>query len=242
MGLGADSVRLRTKKQGTDWCDDKAIKPTRFVHTGFSAWKHRTMAGQQQTPQDSGEQWVQSHGGQLPPRRDQTVLSDSIPLFFVGRNRSGFWVARESQGRCGGLFLFKDSAVRFARKKSSPRGCATMLVERTIELNVPNQGNRLVEPIGTIIDVVRRRAPLVTTFIGMAIAAWRKLDALISHVLADHGRSREAIENDLFRGEYKLVSKSDDDLPILTNQETCNEKRNGKRASVVLVSLHDRSR
>jgi hypothetical protein len=48
----------------------------------------------------------------------------------------------------------------------------------------------------------------------MAIAAWRKLDARISHVLADHRRSREAIENDLFRGEYKLVSKNDDELPI----------------------------
>ena len=89
-----------------------------------------------------------------------------------------------------------------------------MLVEHTIELDVPNQGNRLVELIATTIDIVRPRAPLVTTFIGMAIAEWRKLDSRISHVLADHRRNREAIENDLFRGEYKLVSKNDDDLPI----------------------------
>ena len=76
-----------------------------------------------------------------------------------------------------------------------------MLVERPIELDVPNQGNRLVEPIGTTIDVIRRRAPLVTTCVGMPIAAWRRLDAQISRA----HRNREAIENDLFCDEYTLV-------------------------------------
>jgi len=116
------------------------------------------MAGQQQTPQDSSEQYVQQTA-QLPPRPDQTVLSDSIPLFFIGRNQSGFWVARESEGRSGGLFLFRWSAARFARKQSSPRGCATMLVEHTIELDLPNQSSGLVGPIATTIDIVRRRVP-----------------------------------------------------------------------------------
>jgi hypothetical protein len=163
---------------------------------------------------DSGEQCAQSQTAQLPPRPDQTVLSDSIPLFFVGRNQSGFWVARESEGRCGGLFMLRRSAARFVRKKSSPRGCATMLVEHTIELDVPNQGNRLAESIATTIGFVRRRAPFVTNLIGAAIAEWRKLDLQISRVLADHRRNSEAVENDLFRSEYKLASKNDD-LPIL---------------------------
>jgi hypothetical protein len=60
---------------------------------------------------------------------------------------------------------------------------------------------------------VRRRAPFVTNLIGVAIAQWRKLDSQISGALSDH-RNREAVENDLFRGEYKLASKNDDDLPI----------------------------
>jgi hypothetical protein len=171
------------------------------------------MAGQQRTPQDSSEQYVQQTA-QLPPRPDCTILSDSIPLFFIGRNQSGFWVARESEGRSGGLFLFKDSAARFARKQSSPRGCATMLVEHTIELDLPNQGSRLVGPIATTSDIVRRRVPLVTTFIALAIAKLRKLDSRISRALNGYRQNREAIENDLFGGEYKLVSKNDDDLPI----------------------------
>ena len=89
-----------------------------------------------------------------------------------------------------------------------------MLVEHTIELDLPNQGNRLVGPIATTIDIVRRRVPLVTTFIAFAIAKLRNLDSRISQALNAHHRNREAIENDLFGGEYKLVSKNDDDLPI----------------------------
>ena len=144
----------------------------------------------------------------LPTRPDDTVLSDSIPLFFIGRNENGFWVAREAAGRCGGLFLFRWSANRFGRRNILAGGGATMLVEHSIELDVPNHGSRLVELIGIAIDIVRRHAPSVTNLIETAIAQWRKLDAQI------HRRNREAIEDDLFRGEYKLSSKNDDELPI----------------------------
>jgi hypothetical protein len=89
-----------------------------------------------------------------------------------------------------------------------------MLVEHSIELDVPNHGSRLVELIGIAVDIVRRHAPSVTNLIETAIAQWRKLDAQISCVLTGHRRNREAIENDLFRGECKLSSKNDDELPI----------------------------
>jgi hypothetical protein len=88
-----------------------------------------------------------------------------------------------------------------------------MLVEHTIELDVPNHGSRLVELIGTTTDIIRCHAPFVTNLIGASIAEWRKLDAQISRALTGHRRNREAIENDLFGGEYKLASKNDD-LPI----------------------------
>jgi hypothetical protein len=89
-----------------------------------------------------------------------------------------------------------------------------MLVEHAIELDLPNQGSRLAELIATTIDVVRRRAPFVTNLIGVAIVQWRELDSRISRTLSDHRRNREAIEADLFGGEYKLGSKNDDDLPV----------------------------
>jgi hypothetical protein len=41
----------------------------------------------------------------FPRRPDSGVLSESIPLFFIARNRAGLWVAREAKGRTGGIFL-----------------------------------------------------------------------------------------------------------------------------------------
>jgi len=89
-----------------------------------------------------------------------------------------------------------------------------MLVEHMIELDIVNQGNRLAEPIAITIDLVKRRAPVLATLAGMAVAQSRKLGSKISHVLASKRRNREATENDLFQGDYKLVSKNDYELPI----------------------------
>jgi len=59
----------------------------------------------------------------FPKRPDLTVLSETIPLFYIAQNNHGFWVAREAEGRCGGEFLLRRSAVRFAHNKSAPAGC-----------------------------------------------------------------------------------------------------------------------
>ena len=157
---------------------------------------------------------LEEKAGPLPTRPDDTVLSDAIPLFFIGRNQNGFWVAREAAGRCGGLFISRRSAVRFARKNRLVGAGATMIVENPIELELPNQGSRLAALIAVLTEAVNRRAPRVANLIGFATAQLRSLDSQISHTLAVHRRNREAIENDLFQGEYELVSKNDDDLPI----------------------------
>jgi hypothetical protein len=181
----------------------------------FSGRKQQTSTVQEQPSREvSGERAAQRQTAPLPTRPDETVLSDSIPLFFIGRNQNGFWVVREAAGRGGGLFLFRRSAARFARSNGLAGSGATMLVEHSIELDLPNRGSRFIELIVTTIDIVRRRAPFVISLIEVAIAQWRKLDAQISRALADHRRNREAIENDLFSGQYSLASKNDDDLPI----------------------------
>jgi len=58
----------------------------------------------------------------FPPRPDPRVLSASIPLFFIGRNKYGFWVARAAEGRGGGIFLMKRSALRFATRTARRPG------------------------------------------------------------------------------------------------------------------------
>jgi hypothetical protein len=147
------------------------------------------------------------------PRRPG-VVSEAIPLFYVGRNNSGLWVVRGAEGCSGGLFFFRPSATRFARRQSEPAGCAMMFLAEPFELDVANQGSRFAGLFNAVREVVARRAPLLATFIGSAIAEWRKLIAMISGVFSSQCRHRAAIEQELFHGQYTLSSKTDDDLPI----------------------------
>jgi len=75
---------------------------------------------------------------------DSNILSASIPTFFIGRDRDGFWLARDVKGENGGIFLLKSSATAFARRVSRPSGCATILSPETFELDLENQGNPLI--------------------------------------------------------------------------------------------------
>jgi hypothetical protein len=95
----------------------------------------------------------------FPPRPDPRVLSASIPLFFVGRNKYGFWVVRAAEGRAGGIFLLKRSALRFAAKNSMPAGCATMFLGEPFELDVENQGGVLAAGLDAMIRVITAPAP-----------------------------------------------------------------------------------
>jgi hypothetical protein len=150
----------------------------------------------------------------LPKRPDLTVLSESIPLFYIGQHRQGFWVARESEGQSGGLFIFRRSALRFARRQSAPSGCALMVINESLELDVENGGSRAVEQLAAAMDLVRRRVLTFAADVGMAVTEWRKLVSEISRINAAGRRNRDAIERELFHGQYTLSSKNDDDLPI----------------------------
>jgi hypothetical protein len=95
----------------------------------------------------------------FPARPEPHILSESIPFFFIARNRVGLWIAREAEGRTGGAFLFKKSALLFAEKNSCTRGCATMFLAERLELDVENRGNRLIAWIGALRKVVARYVP-----------------------------------------------------------------------------------
>ncbi|MBR0707409.1 MULTISPECIES: hypothetical protein [Bradyrhizobium] len=75
---------------------------------------------------------------------DPDVVSAAIPAFFIGRNRAGLWVAREANGRVGGLFLFKSSAVDFANRQSAPARCALVFPLESFELDIENRGNPVI--------------------------------------------------------------------------------------------------
>jgi hypothetical protein len=71
-------------------------------------------------------------------------LSEAIPVFFIGRNKDGHWVARGADGKSGGLFWRKHAAIRFATRSAWPARCATIFPAENIELDLENQGNPLL--------------------------------------------------------------------------------------------------
>ena len=77
----------------------------------------------------------------LPAALDAGIVSDAIPAFFIGRNKDGFWVARNAKARIGGIFLLEASAVSFARAQAGPGGCATIFPIEKFELDLENNVN-----------------------------------------------------------------------------------------------------
>jgi len=92
---------------------------------------------------------------------DPGIVNDAIPAFFIGRNKEGFWIARDVKGRIGGIFLLENSALLFAKKNSRPAGCATIFPSERFELDLENNGNPLVtylRPLMRLATAHRRRA------------------------------------------------------------------------------------
>jgi hypothetical protein len=96
------------------------------------------------------------------------VLSETIPVVFIGRNRDGFWVVRDAEARFGGLFWRKQAALDFAKTNASTGGYAAVFPQLRFELDMENHGNPLIGIIMTARRLLARRAQPV-------IAATRKL-------------------------------------------------------------------
>jgi len=70
---------------------------------------------------------------------DPGIVNGAIPAFFIGRNKEGFWVARDVNGQVGGIFLLENSALSFAKGNSRPAGCATIFPSERFELDLENR-------------------------------------------------------------------------------------------------------
>jgi hypothetical protein len=100
---------------------------------------------------------------------DPGVLNEAIPAFFIGRNKEGFWVARDAKGRIGGIFLLENSALSFARRNSRPAGCATIFPSERFELDLENKGNPLAAQLGSLIHFAMRFRERMAACIGSMI-------------------------------------------------------------------------
>ena len=102
---------------------------------------------------------------------DAGIVSDAIPAFFIGRNREGFWVARDAKGRSGGIFLLKASAVSFAKAQSWPVGCATIFPTDRFELDLKNNGNPLISFLRPLMRLALHLQQRALTGVGKITAA-----------------------------------------------------------------------
>jgi hypothetical protein len=147
---------------------------------------------------------------EFPPRPDPTVINEIIPLYYIGRNKAGLWVAREAQGRRGGMFLLKRSALRFVKAESEPGGCATIFLDKPFELYLREQ------PTDSVVALAGPRlAAKIAGCVAAAATAGRKRLSRLIRACASERMHRRAIEKELFGGQCTLSSKNDDDLPVV---------------------------
>jgi hypothetical protein len=110
---------------------------------------------------------------------DPGIVSETIPAFFIGRNKEGLWVARDVSGQIGGLFLLENSAVSFARRNSRPAGCATIFPSARFELDLENKGNPLALQLASLIRLAKHARQGFAALIGkMTEAVSRQLRKL----------------------------------------------------------------
>jgi hypothetical protein len=71
------------------------------------------------------------------------VQPDELPsdplCFLLGRDHDGYWIVRETQGLCGGVFANENAATRYAKFESAGRRSTIRLVPDPIELNCSSQ-------------------------------------------------------------------------------------------------------
>jgi len=57
-------------------------------------------------------------------------------LFLVGKDSHGHWVVQDQAGLCGGLFVDRAQALKFAMYENGHRPQAVIMVPDVLELNM----------------------------------------------------------------------------------------------------------
>jgi len=60
-------------------------------------------------------------------------------LFMIGKNSRGNWVVQDQRGTCGGLFVDRVKALRFALFENGNNPQAVVMVPGILELNMSGQ-------------------------------------------------------------------------------------------------------
>ena len=88
-----------------------------------------------------------------PPSTQSCTRS---PLFLIGKNSRGNWVVQDDQGSCGGLFVNRAEALKFAMFENGNRPQACVMVPGVFELDMSRKATAVHHmPLNT--DAPRER-------------------------------------------------------------------------------------
>ena len=62
--------------------------------------------------------------------------SSRATLFMIGKDHHGHWVVQDQKGLCGGLFIDRAQAMKFALFENGNRPQAVIMVPGELELNM----------------------------------------------------------------------------------------------------------
>src|ERR1700686_1134322 len=85
-------------------------------------------------------------------------LSSRIPLFLIGKDSRGHWVVQDNQGNCGGLFVDRAEALKFAMFENGNRPQAVIMGPGVLELEMIGSP-QTVRHVATKTESPLRRVP-----------------------------------------------------------------------------------
>jgi len=97
---------------------------------------------------------MESQESREPPLRPLSRSS----LFFIGTDSRGNWIVRDQAGLCGGLFVNRSEALRFAMLDNGRRPRVVIMVPGILEFSI--DGPTKVAPM------IRRALPKPTAEFG----------------------------------------------------------------------------
>jgi len=99
--------------------------------------------------------WAAAGGAAIRPRRRRVMDKQEPPssmsrtrslLFFIGKDRRGNWVVQDQQRLCGGLFVNRAEALRFAMFENGRRPQAVVMVPGVFELDLNGKASVVDQP------------------------------------------------------------------------------------------------
>jgi hypothetical protein len=100
------------------------------------------------------------------PEPPSSISHSRSHLFFIGKDSCGNWVVQDQQHLCGGLFIDRAAALRFAMFENGNRPQAVVMVPGIFELDLSGKSSVVVQPtVLTDAPLARRIRQKVLSFL-----------------------------------------------------------------------------